>query len=417
MSWWAPWRREERASVPQPTFTPTSSYIVAGSSPFAYADGSQISAAAQSVAVSSAVDLIASIVSELPIQAYSGQGGARRKIKTPSWLEDPAGDGHGVEDWMAQGLYSWLYRGNLYGGVLARSSTGFLQQAVLFHPDSVSGYIDDQGVIQWSVSGVTGAANFSSVGGAFLHKRVNVIPGVVQGESVISRHARQIGLSLAATGFGKSFFDSNAMPVGILRNTVAPIGPDQGREVKQGFMSSVTGSREPIVMGRGWEYDQLSVNPEESQFLQTMGYTEAQCARMFGPGIAEILGYPTGQQLTYVNLQDRDIQLLKYAVNKWAKRMERLLSEFLPKPQYVEFDRDALLATNTLQRYQSYTAALAGRWMTVNEVRDLENEPPVAWGDEPNGASAPAPDPVGDPVSDPANDNATPPDSAPQENP
>lgn len=401
-----PFGREERAaapSIPVPLMGTTNPFFVAGPSNYAYVDGSRIEAAKQSVAISSAVDLVASIVSELPIDVFSGQGGSRRDIKMPAWLQDPAGDGHGVEDWIYQGLYSWLYRGNLYGGVLARSNTGFIQQATLFHPDAVSGYIDDKGLIQWSVSG-TSVAQFNSEDGVFLHRRVNPVPGQVIGESVISRHARQIGLSLSATNFGKSFFDADAMPIGILRNTLAGIDPDQSRTVKDRFMASVRGTREPVVMGRGWEFDQLTVNPEESQFLQTMGYTEAQCARMFGPGIAEILGYPTGQQLTYVNLQDRDIQLLKYAVNRWARRMERLLSEFLPNPQYVVFNRDALLETNTLQRFQAYTSALTGRWMTVNEVRDLENEPPVPWGDEPNGASAPAA------PADP-NANATPSDN------
>src|SRR5690606_40207519 len=101
-----------------------------------------------------------------------------------------------------------------------------------------------------------------------------------------------------------------------------------------------------------------------------------------GPGIAEILGYESGGSLTYANVVDRDLHLLKYALNKWLLRLERLLSQFLPRPQYVKFNRDALLQTNTLQRYQAHAIALDKRFVTVNEVRNQEDLAAVEWGYE-----------------------------------
>jgi HK97 family phage portal protein len=225
-----------------------------------------------------------------------------------------------------------------------------------------------------------------------MHRRVNPVPGQIIGQSPISKHADTIGVSLAASRFGKEWFDADAQPVGILRNSLAGVDPTQAQTVKQRFMAAMRGNREPVVMGRGWEWQTLSVTPEESQFLGTMGYTEAQCARIFGPGIAEILGYETGGGLSYANVQDRDIQLLKYAVGKWVRRVERVLFAFLPRPQYAVINRDALLETNTLARYQAHAAALGGKaWKSVNEVRDLENEKPVPGGNEVVPPKAPAP--------------------------
>src|SRR6188768_48720 len=54
----------------------------------------------QSVAFRGAVDLMSSLISELHFDVYSGEGVQRRKRSTPGYLEDPSGDGHGVEDWM-----------------------------------------------------------------------------------------------------------------------------------------------------------------------------------------------------------------------------------------------------------------------------------------------------------------------------
>jgi HK97 family phage portal protein len=342
---------------------------------YAHIDGSQIEVAQQSVAVDAAVDLIASICSELPIDFYTGKGPARKEIPMPGYLEDPAGDGYGIEDWIYQLVYSWLYRGNAYGNELSRSSKGFLQQVELFHPDRVSGRMAD-GEPKWTVNG----QDFT---GRMMHRRVNPVPGQVVGQSPIGKHADTIGVSLASSRFGKSWFDSDAQPVGILRNNLAGVDPAQAATIKQRFMAALKGNREPVVMGRGWEWQTLSVTPEESQFLGTMGYSEAQCARIFGPGIAEILGYETGGSNTYTNMQDRDIQLLKYAVGKWLRRVQRVLFLFLPRPQYAIINRDAMLETNTMQRYQAHQMALGGKsWKAVNEVRDLEDEKPVPGGDQ-----------------------------------
>lgn len=383
--WWrtapAP-AAEARSSFPPPWMVAQSGY--------AHIDGSRIENAQQSVAVDAAVDLIASICSELPIDIYSGKGPERKERPMPGYLEDPAGDGNGLADWIYQLVYSWLYRGNAYGDELARSSQGFLQQVLLFHPDQVSGRLAD-GKPVWTVNG-------EQFTGRMMHRRVNPVPGQVIGQSPISKHANTIGISLAATRFGKGFFDSDAQPTGILKNTRSPLNEDQAKSIKQKFMAGLRGKREPIVLGAAYEWEQISISPEESQFLGTMGYSSAECARIFGPGIAEILGYETGGGMTYANVQDRDIQLLKYAVGKWIRRVERVLFQFLPRPQYAVLNRDAMLETNTLARYQAHQLALGGKpWKSINAVRELENEPPVPGGDKVIAVAAPKP-PAGPPA-------------------
>jgi phage portal protein BeeE len=105
---------------------------------------------------------------------------------------------------------------------------------------------------------------------------------------------------------------------------------------------------------------------------------------MFGPAVAETLGYETGGSMTYANVVDRRSDLLTFTLGKWLRRTERVLTDLLPEPQYARFDRDALLASDTIKRYEAHTMALANRFRTVNEVRDDEDMAPVPWGDEPN---------------------------------
>lgn len=358
------------------------------STSYASVDLSAAESSLQSVAVFAATDLIASLASELPVDVFRGTGPERRELAMPWWLQDPDGSGHGLPDWCYRAMMSWLLRGNIYGEELQRSSSGFLQQVTLFHPDQVSGGIE-QGRIHWLVNGQ------SVPGNDFYHRRVNPMPGVELGMSPIRLLASTIGLSLTATRFGLQWFQDGAHPNALLVNSEASLTDDQARSAKARFLASLRGNREPVVFGKGWDYKPLQLAPEESQFLQTQQYSQAECARIFGPGIAEILGYGSGS-MTYANIVDRDLALLKYSVGRWLRRLERILSEFLPRPQYVKFNRDALLETNTLARYQAHASALSNNWETINEVRSLENKVPVPWGDAPfvPGLAEPDPDPT-----------------------
>jgi HK97 family phage portal protein len=354
----------------------------------------------QSVAVRSAVDLIASIGSELPADVFRGKGSTRQELPMPGWLQDPDGSDQGLEDWCYRVLVSWLLRGNLYGDVLERGPAQMLKQVDIFHPDRVHPLIED-GEVKWLHQGREVPLN------RMLHRRVNPVPGCLLGLSPVAYHAWTIGLNLTTTRFGLQWFQDGAHPSGILRNAEVPLDPEQSQTAKDRFMAALRGSREPLVFGKGWEFEKIQLNPDESQFLETQGFTAAESARIFGPGIAEILGYGTkGSSLTYSNLIDRDLHVLKYALNKWLRRLERLLSMFLPRPQYVRLNRDALLETDTLRRYQAYKIALDKRFKVVNEVREKEELPPVDWGDEPNPTPGAAPPPSDDgPPGEPEEDD------------
>lgn len=342
----------------------------------------------QSVAYRAAVDLVCSLGSELPVHVYSGRGDERKERPMPSYLEDPAGDGNGLPDWAYQVLLSWLLRGNLYGEVLERSPLGFPTQVTLFHPDEVNGMLDPQtGLVEWTNLGQRiDRANM-------LHRRVNPVPGRILGLSPVQFHASTLGLQLTSTAFGLQWFRDGAHPSGMLVNNEVPIDANQAKTAKERFLNALWGTREPVVLGKGWEYKQIQLNPEESQFLETQGFSAAECCRIVGPGIAEILGYESGASMDYANIESRAAHVLVFSANKWFRRLERLLSAMLPNSQYVQIDRDALLQSTTLERYKAHALALSNRWKVVNEVRRDEELPPVEWGNEPNTNSQPASSP------------------------
>lgn len=332
----------------------------------------------QKVAIWSSIDLLSSLGSELPWDAFRGSGDDAVKVAKPSYMEDPAGDGYGYEDWAFQLLQSWLTTGNVFGQVLDRDRRGgFPTQVSLWPRDAVSVWLDN-GVPKWSVQG-------RSVGAEEMwHNRVYPVAGSLLGLSPIENHMVTIGQGLAASRFGLQWFTDGAHPTAILRNTEAEIDEGQAKAVKARWMAVLAGSREPAVMGRGWEHMQVQVSANESQFLETTRYTEAMCCRIYGPGIAELLGYNDEKSMTYANVVDRRVDFLTLSGNKWLRRLERVIGAMLPRGQFAKINRNALLETNALDRFKAYELALKNKWMVVNQVRRLEDMPAVPWGDTPN---------------------------------
>lgn len=374
------WRRsaprpEARAAGWQPTWPFT--YGSSLGATYQNIDPTIGETALESVAFRTGADLIASIVSELPLVVYSGEGSATRKRSIPSYLDDPSGDGYGRQDWVYQWIMSWILRGNAFGHIIDQGPTGMIRQVDIWHPDQVSVHMDE-GRPQWNVQGQT------IPNGRMYHKRVNPVPGTLMGLSVIQAHAATLGLSLTGTAFGRSWFQDGAHPSGLLSNELSDLGDANAiQTIKDRFMAALMGTREPVVLGRGWKYQSIQISPEESQFLQTQGWSEAQCARILGAGVAEVLGYDTHSSMTYANMVDRDIALLKYAVGRWVTRINRLFSEWLPRPQMAKLDTEAFLETSAMAKWQLNQIKLNTGAATINEIRDRENQEPVEWGNKP----------------------------------
>lgn len=365
---------------------------------FAKIDLSRAESSLQKVAVWASVNLVRTIAEILPLAAYTGQGSDRRPVRMPGWLEDLGADGHGLSDWCGQAVYSGMLRGNVVGLTpdgARRAGAGTPTIVALQHPDECRARRNsDSGAIEWRVAGKL--VDTSSV----WHRRVHSIPGEIMGLSPIAMHALTIGTGIAAARFGRQWFEDGGHPSALLTSD-QPLGQTAARTAKQRFLDALRGTREPVVLGHGWKFQAIQIAPNESQFLETAGYTGAECCRIFGPALAEVLGYDTGGSLTYANIEQRGLDLLTFAADPWLVRLERWLSELLPAPQYVKFTRAALVKSDLKTRYEAHELALRNRWMTVNDVRDVEDMPRVGWGDEPNFTTYTYAKRDGDQTSDP----------------
>lgn len=335
--------------------------------------------AEQVVAYDAAVNLLADVISCLPFGVYTGRGASQKEARPPAWLDDPAAAGHGLDDWVKQFVYSEAYSGNAFVTVESRDGNGNAD-VIAVRAESEVSYRAGRG---WVISGKP-------------YERADVIhhrrwprPGKRYGSSPIERHATTLGLALSSGRFGRQWFEDGAHPQSTLESDEF-LEDDEVARVKARILDPARGTRDPVVLGGGLKLKPWQVSPEESQFLQTQAFSAAQSARILGPALAEILGYATGDSNTYKNRQELDLAFLKFTLDPWLVPLERVLSRLMGGGQvtagrYVLADRNAVLRTDMLTRFQAKRIALGPSepFMTGNEARlDEPGLPPVPWGDD-----------------------------------
>lgn len=299
-----------------------------------------------------------------------GFGQATRLPPSPM-LARPGSD-MGMTTFTYSSWLSLMLRGNVYGIIANRSPLGFPAQIELQHPDQMRVRRLTDGSYEYRLRNVE--VDPASV----WHKAIFRMPGSRVGMSPIEYAARTTRTVQAAEQFGLQWFEDGGHPSGILINKDAKeIKQEQAQTVKARFMAAVRGSREPVVMAGGWDYEQIQVKAEESQFLNTMQVGATDICKFFlmKPQMVGIA--PSGSAITYANVEDNSLDFLMYPMTPWIVEWEEWLAEWGPDSQYVKCDTSPLLRTDFLTRMQGYHMMIGSRAFTQDEIREMEDRPPL----------------------------------------
>jgi HK97 family phage portal protein len=321
-------------------------------------------------AVWGCVRLLSDVVSELPVHVFVK--GTRREVDPPRVLVTPAA-GTDLPDWLWQHMSSYLLRGNVTGLIVDRAGLARPSQIELVNPDRLVPQVDrTDRTVTWRLDGQEIDRD------EVWHRRAYPVPGEVLGLSPIAHAAQSIGLGLAAEQFGAEFFGDNATPSGVLTSDQR-LTRELAAEASETWHIAHKGKRKTAVMGSGVKWQAVSVAPEESQFLDTLKFNVQQIARIYGVP-PEMIAAESGASMTYSNIESRDLSLLKYAVGPWLGRLERAMNTLVTRGQYVKFNAAGLLRTDLKTRYESYAIGLDKGFLTIEEVRDLEDREPLPAG-------------------------------------
>lgn len=193
--------------------------------------------------------------------------------------------------------------------------------------------------------------------------------------------AESMGRALAAQEFSARFFKDGTTTTGVFKTADAL--NDQARErLRKSWPKGLPDAHRPLFLEGGLEWQQLSVNPDEAQMLETMQFTINDVARWFRMPPHKI------QQLdkaTFSNIEQQSLEYVGDTLMPWLRRWESEVAMKLFKPitepdLFAEHVVMGLLRGDAAARSAYYRERFNTASLSPNDIRELENENPI--GDE-----------------------------------
>ena len=322
--------------------------------------------------------LLGSWLASMPIQQYRRVGETRQKLPLSSLFLQPSAQGVRY-DWIFRAVTSMAYQGNAVGYITAWDSYQYPTSIEWLNPAEVS-VVDSQpsgpgSFVQplWYWRGRPVSAE------NLVHIPWFVLPGRVWGLSPIGAYAMTVATGLAAQKFSADWFAGGGAPPGTFKNETQTLDQTEATVMKKRFGQAMR-SHEPIVFGRDWTYTPISVSANEARFVETMRLGATEIAGIYGIP-PELIGGETGGTMSYSSPEQRQIELVQFSLMQWTAKFEAHFEVLLPRPQYVKFNVDAQIRPDIATRYSSYQTARMIGMLNVDEIRALEDLPPL-----PNGA-------------------------------
>jgi hypothetical protein len=137
------------------------------------------------------------------------------------------------------------------------------------------------------------------------------------------------------------------------------------------------------VLEQGLKWQQVGISPEEAQFLETREFQAEDVCRWFRVP-PHMVGLTSKATSWGSGIEEMNIGFLTYTLRPWLTRWLQAIKRDLilaPQSYFADFIVEHLLKGNIEARYNAYSIARQWGWMSVNEIRRLENLNPIPGGD------------------------------------
>ena len=332
--------------------------------------------AMQTSAVYACVRILAESVAGLPLHVYERTANGSKSTKPSHPLYRLLHDEPNREmtsfvfrETLMSHLLLW---GNAYAQII-RDGRGFPIALYPLLPDRMAVDRNESGELVYT---------YQSDKGHIKLRRENVlhIPGLgfdgLIGYSPIAMAKNAVGLALATEDYGAAFFANGANPGGVLEHPGVN-KPEQADRLRESWQSQFGGANahKVAVLEEGLKFHQMSIPPEQAQFLETRKFQINEIARIF-----RVPPHMVGdlEKSSFSNIEQQSLEFVKYTLDPWVVRWEQSLQQALILPSekatiFIKFNLDGLLRGDYQSRMQGYSTGIQNGFMSVNDVRGLED--------------------------------------------
>ena len=331
-------------------------------------------------AIYSAVSLISDTISTLPIDSYIRRDGARFAFRPrPAWVQQPDIDTT-KEAFYGALIVSLLLDGNGFVRVF-RDSQGRVVNMTVLNPAKVEIRKNKVGSVVYTHEGENKPLTKNEV----IHIPDVVRPGEIRGISRVIALKDNFGLAIALESYAARFFGQGATTSGIIEFP-GNLSPDQAKNLVDGFDARHKGFRKSHktgVLTAGAKYVQTTMENDRAQFIDSRRMAVEDVARAFNIP-PHLLGLPGTN--TYSSVEQNNIAFVTHTVRPIIQKLESAFTPLMASEPggataFIKFTLDGLLRGDANSRFTAYSTGLQAGYLTINDIRRLEDLPPVTGGE------------------------------------
>lgn len=211
------------------------------------------------------------------------------------------------------------------------------------------------------------------------------LDGII-GLSPISYAASAIRLGRSYEEFGVNLYRNGAFPSGAFSFEGVLSEPAFNR-LKEDLGKNYTGmmnTGKPMLLEQNGKFSPFIINPADAQLIENKRFQIEDIARIYRVPLHLIQDL---SRSTNNNIEHQSLEFVMYTMLPWFKRIEENMNMQLLTPAerragfYVEFKIDGLLRGDAKSRADSYALGRQWGWLSVNDIRRLENLQAIPNGD------------------------------------
>ncbi|MFT2928417.1 phage portal protein [Enterobacter sp. HK-058-C-ECC] len=192
------------------------------------------------------------------------------------------------------------------------------------------------------------------------------------------------GAAMSVDEAAAKIFENGLQSTGFLssENALTKEQRDRLRKNLQSFIGSKNAGK-LMVLENKLTYQNVTMNPEAAQLLESRSFSIEEICRWFRVP-PYMVGHTTKQSSWASSLEGMNLLFLTHTLRPLLVNIEQEIARCLlngDEDLFAEFSVEGLLRADSAGRAAYYTSALQNGWMSRNDVRRLENMPPIEGGD------------------------------------
>ncbi len=334
------------------------------------------------------VTLLAESVAQLPCELYRRKGeGRERATDHPLYniIHNQPNAKDTSFEYYEQGMGCLGIRGNHFA-LKEFDNDGYIKELIPVHPDKVTVLKGPDGLPYYELKGTGEILPMRLMH----HIKAFSFDGYI-GVSPIQTNIDVLGLALATEEHASTMFANGAMPSGVIERPKEAGSIDSQTKVDailnkwKERHSGLRNAFSVAMLQEGMTYKQLSMDNEKAQLLESRRLGVEEICRLYKIPL-HMVQHNDKTSSWGSGIESMSLGFVIYTLLPWLKRIEAAQTRDLLVPSergeyYIEFNVQGLLRGDQKSRYESYAIGRQWGWLSVNDIRRLENMPPITGGD------------------------------------